>query len=125
MVITKIHIENYKSLRTFDLTFNNDLNIIVGDNEAGKSSLLEAINIGLTCQLNNKSLSFELSPYLFNSGVVLEYIEKLRQGKKIEPPKILIELYLIDSTETAKLKRWPFLLTQIINKFCEFRFLLW
>lgn len=104
MIISKVHIENYKSLSYFDLAFNNDLNIIVGDNEAGKSSLLEAINIGLTGQLNNRNLAFELTPYLFNKTAISEYINKLRLGELIEPPKILIEVYLKKSPELSKLQ---------------------
>ena len=35
MVIKKIIVKNYKCLGSFRLEFNNDLNIIVGDNETG------------------------------------------------------------------------------------------
>lgn len=41
MYIRKIHIENFKKFKgSLDLEFNNDLNIIVGDNEAGKSNII-------------------------------------------------------------------------------------
>ncbi len=104
MVIQKIFIQNYKSFETFDLELTNDCNIIVGDNETGKSTLLEAINLALTCQLNGRNLSYELSHFLFNKKVVTQYIAKLREGQQIEPPKIIIELYLTDTPEVAGLK---------------------
>lgn len=44
MYIKKIHIENFKKFKgPFDLELNEDLNIIVGNNEAGKSTIIEAI----------------------------------------------------------------------------------
>lgn len=43
MRIEKVKIKNYKLFQDFTMLFNDDLNIIVGDNEAGKSTLLEAI----------------------------------------------------------------------------------
>ena len=48
MYIDKIKIVNFKSFEgEFELKLNRDLNIIVGDNEAGKSTILEAINLVL------------------------------------------------------------------------------
>ncbi len=82
MIINKIVIENYKGLDKFDLEFNNDLNIVVGDNEVGKSSLLEAINLALTGFLNGRNIHYEISPYLFNKVAVEEYINKIKMTKK-------------------------------------------
>ena len=41
--IKSLHIENYKCYENVDVEFNNSTNIIVGNNEAGKSTILEAI----------------------------------------------------------------------------------
>ena len=103
-MIRRIIVKNYKCLREFDLELNNDLNIIVGDNETGKSTLLEAINVALTGQLNGRGVSYEISPFLFNKSVAAQYIDDLRKQINVEPPKILIELYLEDSPELARLK---------------------
>jgi len=65
-MIQKIYVENFKALEKLELVFNDDLNIIVGDNETGKSTLLEAIGMALTGQLYGRYISMELSPYLFN-----------------------------------------------------------
>jgi len=43
MKITKIHIENYKGFLTEDIDFHNQLNVFIGNNASGKTSLLEAI----------------------------------------------------------------------------------
>lgn len=92
-MINKLKIKNYKSFVDFELNLNSDLNIIIGDNEAGKSTLLEAINLALTGQLNNRILQNELSPYLFNINSVRTYLGKLMTNKQSELPKIIIELY--------------------------------
>ena len=59
MYIDKIKIVNFKSFEgEFELKLNRDLNIIVGDNEAGKSTILEAINLVLCYWTTNFKLSF-------------------------------------------------------------------
>lgn len=103
-MITKIHIENYKIFDNFTLDLNKNLNIIVGDNETGKSTILEAINLTLTKRLNGKYIDNELTPYLFNQKSERNYLQSLQEKKSNKPPKILIELYLQDQSEFAKLK---------------------
>ena len=65
-MIKKIIIKNYKQFEDFSLDLNPDINIIVGNNEAGKTTLFEAINLGLTQKLNGRLIAQELTPYLFN-----------------------------------------------------------
>lgn len=94
MEIKKINIENYKcfyGLSSFD--FNEGLNILVGNNEAGKSTILEAINLALTGVVNGRYLKNELSQYLFNHIIVSEYITSLTTHKKLSPPHISIEVF--------------------------------
>jgi len=104
MMIKKIIVENYKCLDKFELELNNDLNIIVGDNETGKSTLLEAVNLALTGQLNGRSIGYEISPYLFSKSAVDEYIANILKGINVAPPRIAIELYLENAPELARLK---------------------
>ncbi len=103
-MIEKIYVENFKTLDKLELSFNDDLNIIVGDNETGKSTLLEAINMALTGQMYGRYVYSELSPYLFNKKAVDNYIQRLRGGDNVKPPYILIELYLKETPDTVKLK---------------------
>lgn len=94
MHLGKVYIENYKCFKgQFSVSFNKGVNIIVGDNEAGKSTILEAINLALTGVLHGRYLKNELSQYLFNYTVVNEYLEGLRQGKAPSLPEIVIEVY--------------------------------
>lgn len=100
MAIKKIRIENFKCFEgIFVLELNPGLNILVGNNESGKSTILEAIHIALTGLYCGKSIRNELSQYLFNSNVILTYIQSVNDGTPQAPPKILIEVYFDGSIE--------------------------
>jgi len=106
MHIKKIKIEGFKTFRKLSLDLNKCLNIIVGDNETGKTTLLEAINLVLSCQLDGRNIQYELNPYIFNSDMIKDYFNALRNGEHLSPPQVLIEAYLDDdqSGELAKLR---------------------
>lgn len=91
--IDKLIIANYKKFKNFEIEFHDGLNIIVGNNDEGKSTILEAINLALTGTLNGRIIKNEISENVFNVGVVKDYIESLKTTP-IDLPKILIELYL-------------------------------
>lgn len=87
-------ITNFKCFRgPFELQLTDGINIIVGDNESGKSTILEAINLALSGWIYGKYVANELSQYLFNRGVVEEYLNKVNNGERAAPPRILIELF--------------------------------
>lgn len=89
MYIKKVVIQNFKCFSSFELDLKKDINIIVGDNEAGKSTILEAINLALTGILHGRYLKYEtLSQYLFNHTS----IENWQKNRDILP-SILIEIY--------------------------------
>lgn len=91
MNIDKIIINNYKALKKVELALNAERSIIVGDNEKGKSTLLEAINLVLSGQVNGRNVSYDISPFMFNNDAVTTYIESLQKGEYIQPPTILVE----------------------------------
>lgn len=91
--IQKVVIENFKCFKgRFTLELNKGLNIIVGDNEAGKSTILEAIHLALTGMFHGKYLRNELTQYIFNNKIIDEYIENIK-SYPVELPSILIEIY--------------------------------
>lgn len=95
MRIAKINIENFKCFKgRFSLALNEGANILVGNNEAGKSTILEAIHLVLTGILNGRHLRNELSQYLFNRRIEQEYILSLGSAEALPPPFILIEAFL-------------------------------
>lgn len=95
MYISKIHIENFKSFKgSFKLILDKGINIVVGENEAGKSTIIEAIHLALSGLLNGKYLNNELTQYIFNNEVVSEYLDNLNKGINSMPPHILIEIFI-------------------------------
>ena len=100
MAIKKIKIENFKCFNgVFELELNKGLNILVGNNETGKSTIVEAIHVALTGMYGGRNIRNELSQYLFNSTVVAEYIQSVKNGTPLPPPNILIEIYFDDSID--------------------------
>lgn len=92
MFIRKVKIHNFKCYRDFEITLEEGLNIVVGDNEAGKSTILEAINLALTGIISGKSIWNEISQYIFNKEAVDEFIVSLGTAP-IALPYITIEIF--------------------------------
>lgn len=103
-MIKKLVLKNFRAFRDSTIEFNEGLNILVGDNEAGKSTVLEAINLGLTSRIIGKYLSAELSPHLFNLEAQREYVDAVHAGTNPELPEVVVELYLEDNADTARLR---------------------
>jgi putative ATP-dependent endonuclease of OLD family len=98
-MITRLIVEGYRLFEHFELTPRPGLNIIVGDNEAGKSTVLEAITLALTGHLHGRWAQEELNPYWFNQTRVEAYFESLKTDSPLAPPEILIELYLTNDDD--------------------------
>ena len=77
MKLEKLKIKNFKQFRNQAFEFNDDINIIVGDNESGKSTVLEAIEICLNFLYRGKPLNMELSTDLFNIQSIADYLSGL------------------------------------------------
>lgn len=56
MIIDRIAIKNFKSHRDTKIEFNTGISIIMGDNGAGKSSILEAVSFALFKQHSGKKI---------------------------------------------------------------------
>ncbi len=94
MRVTSLYIEGFKRFSKFDLTLNPDFNVIVGDNETGKSSILEAFGLVLTGQYDGRLVQYAIDPYFFNAKIVADFFQKRRNNQHAQPPRILIEAYL-------------------------------
>lgn len=112
MPIKKLKIKNFKCFKDwFSVDFEKGTNILVGNNGTGKSTILEAINLVLTGMYHGKNIRNEISQYLFNKDSINDYLKKINNKIKIEPPEIVIEVYFYeeipsflgdDNTEKAK-----------------------
>jgi len=47
MHLARVHVQNFRNFRDFEATFLPGLNVIVGENNVGKTNLLDAIRLGL------------------------------------------------------------------------------
>lgn len=99
MAIRKIKIWNFKGFRAFETEFKPGMNILVGDNESGKSTILEAIHLALTGFYCGRGIRNEISPYLINISVMEEYISSLNGDSPLAPPEMKIELYFEGSID--------------------------
>ncbi|WP_285942449.1 ATP-dependent nuclease [Faecalibaculum rodentium] len=93
-MIETIVIKNYKIFDDLIIEFDKGLNILVGDNDSGKSTILEVISILTSGNLNNYPLDRQLKPSFFNQTVRKNYIESIKRGSTPPPPKIILEAYL-------------------------------
>ena len=96
-MINKVIIKNYKIFRDFTLDLYPFLNILVGDNESGKSTILEAVNLCLSRKLNGRPIDLELTSYLFSNSIVHEYVEAIKAKTSPKLPEIIIEVFLDDA----------------------------
>lgn len=100
MYITKIRIHNFKRYYGwYDLELHEGINIIVGKNEVGKSTIIEAINLALTGFYQGRYVRNDISQYIFNRKAVDEYLDSIKNDSPIEPPSITIELYFNECPE--------------------------
>lgn len=88
--IEKLKLHNFCRFKDLTIEFDKTLNLLIGDNEAGKSTILSAIDIVLSGS-RSKIETYGLDS-LFNTTVISNF---LSSDKKIENlPTLYIELYL-------------------------------
>ncbi len=93
MVIDKIKVKNYKIFKEKVINLNDDVNIFVGENDAGKSTILEIINLVTTGKINGYFIDRQITANFFNYDVRKEYIKNVKERRYAEPPEIMIEAY--------------------------------
>ena len=103
-MIERVIIRNYRVFKELDFRPNKSMNIIVGDNEAGKSTLMEAISMAIGGRLHGRPLAEELNPYWFNIDSVEAYFKARQDNKETVPPSILIEVYLSKTDDPQTLR---------------------
>jgi putative ATP-dependent endonuclease of OLD family len=92
-MISRVIICGYRIFRVFEFCPNSGTNIVVGDNDSGKSTLLQAIALALSGRVNGRWAQDALDPYWFNAHQVGEFFAALKAGPTPSPPEILIEVY--------------------------------
>lgn len=93
MKLKKIHIHNFKKFQDFIIEFNNECNILIGDNEAGKTSILQAIDFVCTGSARKiESIGLER---LFNRDAIAAF-ENSNSKTFDNLPTLQIDLHLDD-----------------------------
>jgi putative ATP-dependent endonuclease of the OLD family len=88
-LITKIIFKNYRKFKSLIIDVEPDINILVGDNESGKSSILEAINLVLSG--SKGKIEFIGLENLFNVEEINNFLQSNRQYENL--PELYVELY--------------------------------
>ena len=89
-IIEKIKLFNFKRFSNFEVQFTEEINLLIGDNEAGKSSLLTAIELVLS---GSKSKIDSIGiDNLFNKQIINEFLVSDKSIANL--PTLRIELYL-------------------------------
>lgn len=82
MNITKIKLENFRNYTNQEITFNNGINVIYGDNAQGKTNILEAIflcSMGKSFRTNKDKELIKLNEDF--AKINIEYEKSDRKGK--------------------------------------------
>jgi len=89
-IIKKMILKNFKKFRSLEVCFDKRMNVFIGDNETGKSTILSALDFVLS---GSKSKVEKIGvESLFNVDVIKEF---LGGDRKIENlPEIIIDVYL-------------------------------
>ncbi len=101
-MIERVIVQGYRRFVGLDFVPNPGMNIVVGDNESGKSTLLEAIALALTGKVNGRWAGDELNPFWFHRPTVLEFFKHYGTDSAKPPPEILIELYLSNDVDALQ-----------------------
>lgn len=99
MRIKELRIENYKIFKNINFLFNDNVNIFVGENDSGKTTILEALSMVLTGKINGGSIISHLTPDWFNNEIRVQYINDIKSTGKAQLPLISIEAYFDKLTE--------------------------
>lgn len=87
--IKTLHIEGFKKFTSLDVVFNEHVNILVGENEAGKSTILDALRTVMNQQYRNADKS--VLKDLFNT----EMVDAFKAAPSVKTlPRIYIEVEL-------------------------------
>lgn len=103
-MISRVRLKNYRQFRELDLFLDTQLTLLVGDNDSGKSTILEAIELCSTGRLPGMYSLSEIPSHLINADVVEEYLDSLNSGNRPPMPEFYVELYLSDPDPTSQVK---------------------
>lgn len=103
-MIKKLRVQGFRILKEFEWEPSDAVNILVGANSAGKSTVLDAIELVTKGSLNGARAANSLAPDWFNSEMVSEFFSKIHEGETPEIPRITISVVFADTPEMAAIR---------------------
>ncbi|HEY1128582.1 MAG TPA: AAA family ATPase [Roseateles sp.] len=101
--IRHVVLSNFKRFTTLALELDPRLNIFAGDNEAGKSTVMTAVDLALSASRSKvESLGVEA---LFSQDTVQAFYKSGKKPKDL--PTMFVELYLSPDGHPKLLHSWP------------------
>lgn len=88
--IEKVKLHNFKRFDSLDLKLNPEMNLLIGDNESGKSTIIQGIDLVISGS-RQKVESIGLDK-LFNTNVVHSFLAGKKKYESL--PKVVVELFL-------------------------------
>ena len=99
-MIETIVLKNYRQFKTLEVNCNKDKNIFIGDNGAGKSTILEALKFVLSGSFSGIS---KIGIHnIFNCNVIEDYLAAYLENNATELPIIMVEVYLDAQNDKVK-----------------------
>lgn len=108
MIVTKLKIRNFKLFKDMTLMLNENTNIFIGANDAGKTTLLEAMSLVSSCKLHGSIFDQkQLRLSLFNQSVRSGFCKAVKydcNSAMSNLPEITVEAYCRNDDSCAEFK---------------------
>lgn len=123
MIIKSIQLENFKSHLNTNLDFDTGISIIMGDNGAGKSSILESISFALFKEYSGKKMDRLINNDRDHLKVVLEFMANgrtykvIRKRKRNSSPESM--LYIEDDDKFSVIEKGDAAVTSAIENIID------
>lgn len=89
-VVTKLKLRNFRRFRKFEIDFDSNMNLLIGDNESGKSSILQALDLVMSGSISKvETLGLES---LINTRVISSFLAGVKTFENL--PVMWAEVYL-------------------------------
>jgi exonuclease SbcC len=123
VIIKKIELENFKSHVNTQVDFDTGISIIMGDNGAGKSSILESISFGLFKEYASKKMDKLINNDKNKMQVTVEFIANgrtykvVRKRKRNSSPESM--LYIEDDGRFSVIEKGDAAVSEEIEKIID------
>ena len=77
MYLEKFIIKNFRSIENIALNFNKGLNVLIGENNAGKSAIIDALRVCLSYGNQRREIYISLSDFHIDKSVISEQLNDI------------------------------------------------